>query len=207
MNINNSPGNDAPPDRPVSWRTFVAIELPDNLKKTLELVPRMMSRRDSEAVRWIDPASIHLTLKFLGPTDPTAIPEITERLAEAAASSGRFSIGLDKTGTYPPRGRPQVFWVGVKGETNRLRSLQGRVEGALTRAGFESEKREFDPHLTVGRLHRDVTGPADRYASRDFHSLQLPALPAFTVDAISLFRTHMDQRGATYETLAKLPLS
>ena len=47
-------------------RSFVAIELPEGLRgELLELVEQLKAG-NYLGVRWVDPQSTHLTLKFLG---------------------------------------------------------------------------------------------------------------------------------------------
>ncbi len=46
-------------------RSFIAIEVPRELKSKLEGVQRELRRTEAD-VKWVRPEAIHLTLKFLG---------------------------------------------------------------------------------------------------------------------------------------------
>ena len=56
-------------------RTFLAVELSEDLRKQIALVQQDLQARlggeSSKSVRiaWVQPSSIHLTLRFLGDTD------------------------------------------------------------------------------------------------------------------------------------------
>ncbi len=196
------------PPRPERWRTFIAIPLPDEIQTALAGLQRRLPSSHAETIRWLQPGSIHLTLRFLGGIDPKLAPDITAEIEEAATSTGRFQLRMAGTGTFPPRGRPKVVWAGIAGEVKRLERLRARVEGALSRVGFEPEERPFLPHVTLGRIKQEVGPPRDWRAGQAFQRLQLdgPELE-YSVDRVTLFRSHMDHEGVTYEALSESPLS
>ena len=73
-------------------RTFVAIELPPEVRsRACQLIDSL--RRSSEAdVRWVAPDQLHWTLKFLGDVDLLEIPDICRRLSEAVAPLAPFDV-------------------------------------------------------------------------------------------------------------------
>ena len=58
-------------------RSFIAIELPDELKLGLAQLEAQLKMSKQSWVKWVDPYSIHLTLKFLGSIAVDRISEIT----------------------------------------------------------------------------------------------------------------------------------
>ena len=51
---------------PEQIRCFIAIELPEETKRGLARLKKELERDEHKFVKWVDPAAIHLTLKFLG---------------------------------------------------------------------------------------------------------------------------------------------
>ncbi|NQW16084.1 MAG: RNA 2',3'-cyclic phosphodiesterase [Chloroflexi bacterium] len=194
-------------DRPEVWRTFAAVPLPEEIQAKLGELQRAFPSQHEDAVRWVLPKSIHLTLRFLGPTDPEMIPAIAKALKIAVAPSGKFQLMVTKAGTFPEKGKPKVLWVGIGGETKRLTYLRGRIQGAFEQAGIEPETRPFEPHLTVGRIQNEARYPADFRAGTAFKYMEVPEGLTFAVKQVVLFRSIMDQRGATYESLAEIDLA
>ena len=47
-------------------RSFIAVELPVELKRALTRLQEELKSGGPAPVKWVDPNSIHLTLKFLG---------------------------------------------------------------------------------------------------------------------------------------------
>ena len=78
-------------------RAFIAIEIPESIqiaiqKETLNL----RSSADSALVRWIAPANIHLTLKFLGDVSTTNLQFINQMLTQECAQHLAFDLQIGK---------------------------------------------------------------------------------------------------------------
>ena len=86
-----------------------------------------------------------------------------------------------------------------------MRELYGCIESRLVPLGFEAERRQYTPHLTIARV-KDAgraTGRAVRQA--------IAAVPGVcgesAVTAVTLFRSRLSPRGAVYEPLLRVPLT
>lgn len=192
----------SPASRPELWRTFVAIELPGQLKKKLADIRHRLPVGPARAIRWIPPDGIHLTLRFLGDIEPARVPQVADRMTAAAAQTGKFWLALASPGAFPPSGPPRVFWVGLTGELQRLGSLQARIEGGLSTLGFEPDRRPFHPHLTVGRISTGARTREALDARAAFTRVQIEPGQRFDARSVTLWRSHLLEAGARYEALA-----
>ncbi|HPC47691.1 MAG TPA: RNA 2',3'-cyclic phosphodiesterase, partial [Deltaproteobacteria bacterium] len=103
-------------------RTFVAIDLPTDIKQSLASpIERLKSR--NPAVRWVRPDAMHITLKFLGDIPEDAVGPVSADLDEISAVTSPLRLGLSGFGAFPGVHRPRVVWVGVTGDTVRLADL------------------------------------------------------------------------------------
>ena len=187
-------------------RAFVAVELPPEVRGALAPVVAYLEGCRIGGLRTVDPASAHLTLKFLGNVPALRVGAIEEALVGATALSTALRLRLGETGTFPARGAPRVLWVGLAGDTDGLSVLQSRIEEALRPLGFAPEGRPFRPHLTLARMgdrstRSDRSRAADALSSAPFE----PGL-AFTVGSVSLMRSILGREGARYVRLASIPL-
>jgi 2'-5' RNA ligase len=73
-------------------RSFIAIELPPEVRQALASIQGKLKAAGGAPVRWTDPGSIHLTLKFLGDIDTGITGRITAALEEAARGTHPFNI-------------------------------------------------------------------------------------------------------------------
>jgi RNA 2',3'-cyclic 3'-phosphodiesterase len=190
-------------------RSFIAIDLPAGVLAELTSFEEKLKARRHPFVKWVDPESMHLTLKFLGNVAADSMPQIVEAMSRVAKSHSTFKLQVAGTGAFPNWQRPQVVWVGVGGELDRLNSLQKGLESVLSPLGFPSESRPFSAHLTVGRL-RDRVTPDDRRRFAEFaQTVEFKTSLSFEVNAIRLMKSQLTPASPIYTELAvaKLGLS
>lgn len=133
-------------------RCFIAIELPDELKREIKRIQTKLKSDGQAGVKWVDPDGIHLTLKFLGEVDADWIDEITEAIKSAAVGIPPFRLEVKGLGVFPNLNRVRVVWVGLEGELDKLTQLVRQIETYVSPLGFPTEAREFTPHLTLARV-------------------------------------------------------
>lgn len=187
-------------------RTFIAIELPDNIRAALDRLQSSLKSERQLFVRWAHPEGIHLTLKFLGNIGAERVPKIAEAMAGACLGIPAFRLELNGLGVFPNLRSPRVVWVGLIGEVEKLLQLQARVEQAFNPLGFPAEDRSFTPHLTLGRL-REGTLREERLRFGELvASTPAETMPSFDVDAVSLMRSQLAPSGAVYSRLESASL-
>jgi len=151
--------------------------------------------RTAPGVRWVDPESMHLTVKFLGEVPDRRIPELCTALSRIAGRCEPFDLRVRSTGCFPPHGGVRVVWVGLEETTGRLAACQRLCEDTFAEMGFAREDRDFVPHLTLGRVKdpRQASGLRQVVASH-------AAFEAGTVSVnrIVLFESRLSPQGAHY---------
>ncbi|AIQ11579.1 hypothetical protein PDUR_06165 [Paenibacillus durus] len=132
---------------------FTAVRLSPELRGAVGGMCRSLSRELSFA-KWTHEEDYHITLQFLGDTDPRSIPDLVSVLKGAAADCRPFTLSLQETGIFGPPAAPRVLWAGVGGETDRLQELHSRIVAATLPLGFRAEERAYKPHVTLARKYR-----------------------------------------------------
>ncbi len=187
-------------------RSFIAIELPDELKVWLTQLQAQLKLGKQPSVKWVDPNSIHLTLKFLGNVPVDRIGDITGAMEKAVQGISPFHLEVKDLGVFPNLRRVQVVWVGISGQVERLCQLQQRIESELVPLGFAPESRRFTPHLTLARL-RDRASPDERQRfGQLIANTRFETAFTFEVDAVSLMRSQLTREGAIYSRLSSVGL-
>lgn len=182
-------------------RSFIAIELPNELQQHLERVICSLQELVSELpVRWLPVNNIHLTLKFLGDVSSSNISMLTEILQAEAAAVKPFEVSIGEFGTFPNINRPRVLWVGVQA-SQELMNLQRRIENETARLGYAPDTRPFSPHLTLGRVSRNANPSQVRGISDALRSYKLGFLGAARIQQVNLFRSDLKPDGAVYSKL------
>jgi len=187
-------------------RSFIAIGLPDELKQELAGLETRLQSGSQSGVKWVDPYSIHLTLKFLGNVTVNRISEITKAMEEASRGIPPFQLRLSSLGVFPNLRRVQVAWVGMDGEIDKLGQLQQRIESHLVPLGFAPESRKFAPHLTLARLRNQVSLAERQRFGQLIANTEFEAIHGIEVDAINLMRSQLTRGGAIYSQISSVLL-
>lgn len=187
-------------------RSFIAIELPDELKLALTRLQDQLKSGSRVPVKWVDPYSTHLTLKFLGSINTDMVGSITIALEEAVRGISPFHLETRGVGTFPNLKRVQVVWVGITGEVDRLSQLQQRIESSLSPLGFTPESRPFTPHLTLARLRDQATTDERQSLGQLIASTVFETVCQIYVDSIHLMKSQLTREGAVYSRISSIKL-
>ena len=187
-------------------RSFIAIELPVELKLALVRLQDKLKSGSRAPVKWVNPDSVHLTLKFLGNIDPGIVGKITSVLEEAIRGTHPFSVEVSGLGVFPNIRRVQVVWVGLTGEVEKFGQLQQRIETGLIPLGFAAESRSFTPHLTVGRVRDYVTPDERQNLGQLVTSTVFEAKYKVNVDAVHLIKSQLTREGPIYSKISTVAL-
>jgi 2'-5' RNA ligase len=181
-------------------RSFVALPCPPRLRGAVSAALGEWRRLGAE-VAWSDPATAHLTLRFLGDADPARLERLHERMAGVARSCEPIRASRGATGAFPSWGRPRVLWLGIE-SGGAIERLAAAVEAAARDAGFEGEERPFTPHLTLGRVRgaRGVRRVVDVVRGWE------PRNGAEAIPDIVLYRSELGAGGARHVALARYPI-
>jgi len=186
-------------------RLFVACEVPDDVKETIGEVIQNLREKSGNAVRWIKPDGVHVTLKFLGEVPTRKLPAIKLAIQEAVVGHSPFELEFSTIGTFGGREGLRIMWVGIAGDVLRLEALVRAVNAALAVVGFEPERRPFRPHLTLGRVKDEISTRQRAEIEVAVGKTEVPPASWRTAQ-VSLMRSRLGPGGATYEVLATFPL-
>ena len=187
-------------------RAFLASELPTSLQDEIQTATSGLRKTlGNELIRWVPIHNVHLTLKFLGDVSPSSLDLIKQMLTTEAAQVGCFEVQIEGLGSYPSSRRPRVLWVGLNAPA-ALASLQHAIDAASARLGFESEDREYSPHLTIGRVRQNISSTEQHKIRTALEDTRIGNLGTAHVDAVHLFKSDLQPTGSLYTKLFTAPL-
>ncbi len=145
-------------------RAFLAVELSPGLRAELAVLQQELKQciesemnRDRR-ISWVQPAKMHLTIKFLGDMDEQVIDPLLGAIEQAIGSQPSVNVPLDRLGAFPRPQSPRVLWVGPSEnwergtEGKRVTEIHGAIEQACEGLGFHRETKPFSLHLTLARI-------------------------------------------------------
>ncbi len=131
-------------------RLFIAIKIPSS-NALYEVMATLNEALAGERINWVDLQNLHLTLKFFGDTAPHKERNIIRALNNAAENTSALSFDLEGCGSFGPPKAPRVVWIGASRASGLLK-LYDEVNKQLKPYGYEPDKANFVPHLTLGRI-------------------------------------------------------
>ncbi len=153
-------------------------------------------------VRWVRKENLHLTLKFLGDTPEEKVGPLVNVLEPVLAAIAPFRIIGRGIGVFPDIRRARILWAGLEGDD--LARLVMEVERAVEPFGFTKEKRDFKPHLTIGRWRR-FDGRSD-LLKQEIEHLKNYEFGDSRVGEVTLFQSILRSEGAVYSPLKVMGL-
>ena len=182
---------------PGKIRAFIAVDLPDEIRQSIRDIQQQL-RSEKLDFRWVDPANIHLTIKFLGDIEPENSAAVCDAMKKAVDRVRPFKLHSKGFGGFPGLNRPRVIWTGIGGETAILEKLATDLDAHLADLGFEKEARRYKGHLTLGRAKGAVNpvqmlNAASRF--KDFRSGD------FIAQELVLFKSTLKPGGPVYENI------
>jgi RNA 2',3'-cyclic 3'-phosphodiesterase len=182
-------------------RLFSAIKIHPS-KEFIRIYNELQNSLRNNNIKWVDVNNIHITLKFFGETDESQIPAINTALNQVANDNISFELKLMNAGIFGSSYNPRVIWFGID-KNPVLEKLAFNVLNAMNKIGFEKDRQNFVPHLTVGRIKfinekknfQEIIG---RYHKIDIQKEK--------IENFHLFESILKPRGPEYKVLTNFIL-
>jgi RNA 2',3'-cyclic 3'-phosphodiesterase len=183
-------------------RLFFAVELPHEVQNALGKL-RPHAEPWARDYRWVEPASMHITLAFLGEQPEPALASLQQIGAAAASTSQPGTLSIGSPGSFGPRRAPRVLWVGLEGDVAKLQQLQANLANGLKQHAFPVEERAFSPHITLAR-RRDR---ADSGLPPVWPPAAQPKAVKPPLEQLTLFESQLSRAGAHYTAVMRFALT
>jgi RNA 2',3'-cyclic 3'-phosphodiesterase len=193
-------------------RIFIGIDLDPEIRARITRFVEGVQGFASNA-RWVQPESLHITLKFIGERSPDQVEAITGSLQWI--ESPTFAIRCAEYGFFPTAKAPRVFWIGIQAGP-QLAALAESIDITTAELGVPHEDRVYSPHLTLARAGarsgspkwRMDDGPNSAFAGLEKRLAAMGELDFGTMTATEfiLYQSQLSPKGSKYTKLQRFPL-
>lgn len=186
-------------------RLFVGLDLAIPVVEQLTLVQDELERRlkNHASPKLVEPENIHLTLKFLGETDPAMIPVLARTLTHLTRPLFPFEFRTVGCGAFPTPQNARIIWAGLDPQGAEIMALLNQtLERDLEEIGIAPDAREFLPHITLARLRAQT--PVD--ATRFLVELKSVDFGTTYVRELVLFASELGKEGPLYKVVQRFAL-
>lgn len=187
-------------------RTFLSIDLPESTKN--EIISHIQRFKDltQSKIRWVNRENLHITLKFLGKFDGSHIQPLDILLSDRLKTIPKFNIHIDRMGAFPNFHTPKITWLGFDYPEN-LSQIYKHIEDCVVKLGYEADDKPFLPHLTLGRVRRDLSNSEIKDIGQTMANVDLNIQAEFIAERVTLFKSDLTREGPIYSKLFEVKLA
>jgi 2'-5' RNA ligase len=172
-------------------RIFAAIDIPGDVRAAISNYVVGLKRVDADRpIRWEKTEKLHITLKFIAEARPDQVTALDEGIKTVSKTHSPFDAEIARTGAFPNTKSPRVLWLGIGAGAKEMTSIVNDLEALAKRVGLPVERREFHPHLTIGRIKGFRKAPDISDMVRQGFG---PA--RFRVENLTLYESHLARDG------------
>lgn len=185
-------------------RYFIALEIPEDCRRQILEVQNRLKSLIPE-VKLTDNNKLHLTLAFIGEQSDEMKKNLTDILRKAAEGIKAFEVTPAYLDGFPTLDHAHTFWVGVKGEIDKLYVIRERIKDGLNDLGFDTDERRYVPHIAIAKINN--TFVMDEGAQKELEEFMLNNnFQPIEITALKLFESIPEEGFHRHNTLAEVPL-
>jgi 2'-5' RNA ligase len=183
-------------------RTFIAVKV-DTGEELRNAITSLRAGLRNEYIKWVDISNMHVTLAFLGDTDETMIKTVDSMLKNDFAGFGVIHFRLTGFGVFRNFNDPRIIWTGIE-NADRLVKAHEIVKNGLEPLDIKLEDRQFEPHLTIGRI-KDVRDKNNlKKLIQEYAGIQLQDV---TISEIVHYESVLLPTGPLYKPVSRVMLN
>lgn len=152
-------------------------------------------------IRWVRPELFHLTLRFLGKADEPILDSLVPEIQKIASNLSIHCELASPIHMIQKNGKSVIAIPTTPSESLFL--LYTNLTSIVEREGFARERRNFLPHITLGRLNRwndkHIIDYLSLYSNLENRKIKFPSL--------SIMRSDLKPDGPVYSPLFRLELT
>jgi len=156
--------------------------------------------------------NFHLTLVFLGDTDPEILPFLQNTLNQVVEKFKTFSCLLEGIGAFPNPWEPRVVWAGVTRGGSEASHISDALRNLLKTGHVCFDPKPFRPHITLAYAKKSLNRTELKEAGSSFSELvkrfgkgQGEKVP-FQASELSLMQSELRPEGALHTPLYTVTL-
>ena len=184
-------------------RFFIALEIPsENSLQFIAIQDKLHKLIPQARLTGLD--KIHLTLAFIGEQPDQLRDKLAQVIQEAAKGIPSFEVTPAYIDGFPNLHRPQVLWVGVKGDIDKILLIREGVKDGLETLHLPVDERRFIPHISIAKLTKQID--ISRQLEVELEKIMTLSFDPIKITSIKLFESIPSEGFHKHNTLAEVKL-
>lgn len=184
-------------------RFFIALEIPSVNIPQFQAIQQSLHTLIPQA-RITDLDKIHLTLAFIGEEPDSLQQDLASAITQAAEGIPSFEVTPAYIDGFPNIHNPDILWIGVKGDIDKILQIRERVKDSLANLNLPVDERRFVPHITIAKI--DGGFRVSQELEVELEKLMAQAFDPIKISSIKLFESIPEGGFHKHNTLAEVKL-
>ncbi len=185
-------------------RLFIA--LPIQLSSTsLDELSYIKSELNGYKIKWEKNENLHITLHFIGETEPAQVKDIQHIVKNILSSKQVFILQIRGLETFGEPEQPRIIWLDVLNK-KELTRIALEINKQLSDSRFGELSKKYKAHLTIGRIFfcnlavlSKLEELKERYKNYCWENKSIPE--------IKLYQSTIKSHRAVYKIMRKFTLN
>ena len=185
-------------------RFFIALEIPSENLAQFQAIQQGLHTLIPQ-VRLTNLDKIHLTLAFLGEQPDQLKDKLVQIIQKAVQGIPPFEVTPAYIDGFPNIHHPNVLWVGVKGDIDKILLIREGIKDGLESLNLPADERRFVPHITIAKFNTQLE--VDRNLEVELEKIMAESFEPIKIISIKLFESMASEGFHKHNTLAEIQLS
>lgn len=175
-------------------RFFIALEIPRQNIPEFQAIQASLHTLIPQA-KLTTLEKIHLTLAFLGEQPAELKDQLVEIIQDSAENIQNFEVTPAYIDGFPTVHHPQVLWVGVKGDIDKIFLIREGIKDRLENIGLPVDERRFIPHISIAKLNNfqidmSLEGKLEKITMKPFRPIEITSVKLFESEPTGTLHKH-----------------
>jgi RNA 2',3'-cyclic 3'-phosphodiesterase len=184
-------------------RYFIALEIPSQNIPQFQSIQQSLSNLIPQ-VKITNLEKIHLTLAFIGEQSNELLPDLENILQSAAAGISAFEVTPAYIDGFPNLHHPNILWVGVKGDIDKVLQIRERIKDGLESLKLSVDERRFIPHITIAKFNSNFK--INKNTEVELEKIMAQPFDPIKITSIKLFESIPQEGFHKHNVLAEIKL-
>lgn len=184
-------------------RFFIALEIPsENIPQFQAIQDKLHTLIPQTKITGLD--KIHLTLAFIGEQPDSLKDELIHIIKKAVAQIPSFEVTPAYIDGFPNIHHPNILWVGVKGDIDKILLIRESVKDGLDNLHLPVDERRFVPHISIAKLTKQIE--ISREVEVELEKIMTANFDPIKITSIKLFESVSNKGFHSHNTLSEVKL-
>ena len=179
-------------------RTFIALDIKSEIISYIAEIENALKSTAKDAVKWVLPQNMHLTLQFLGDINTPELSYIKDIIIQTSRKFSQFETRLGEIGFFPSNKKPRIIWLGLNESSPTSGKISEHLYNELRHLRSNQPTNKFHPHITLGRIKKLTS---KKILLKKISNLSIDKSLSWRFSDLTLYQSTLTSKGPIYSKI------